>query len=102
LDSTSKSRNSSFEDTLPKSVSRATIRAVEKELKEWAEAVASIRSGGYNKISAEERVKIGGYAARNGVTATLRHFKQTKEYSNIIEATVRGWKNEYCEEPGKR
>jgi len=63
-------------------VSRATIRTAEKELKERAEAVASVRSGGYIKISAEERVKIRGYAARNGVTATLRHFKQTKEYPN--------------------
>jgi len=83
-------------------VSRATIRAVEKELTERAEAVASVQSGGYIKISAEERVKIGGYAARNGGTATLRHLKQMKEYPNIIEATVHSWKNEHCEEPGKR
>lgn len=81
-----KSRSSSFEDTLPKSVLRATIWAVEKELKEQAEAVASVQSDGYIKISDEERAKIGGYAARNGVTATLRHFKQTKEYPNVKEA----------------
>ena len=89
-----KSRNSSFEETLPKSVSRATIWVVEKELKERAEEVASIRSGGFIKISDEERAKIGGYAARIGVTASLRHFKQMKEYPNLKEATVQGWKNE--------
>ena len=67
---------------------------VEKELKERAKEVASVQSGGFIKISDEERAKIGGYAGRNGVTASLRHFKQMKEYPNLKEATVRGWKNE--------
>jgi len=35
-------------------VPKASIQAVEKELKEQAEVVASIRSGGYINISDEE------------------------------------------------
>ena len=68
----------------------------------WSEAAPNIRSGGYIKVSNEERAKIGGYAARNGVTAALQHFKKTKEYPNLKEATVRGWKEQYCEELEKR
>ena len=97
-----KSRDSNFEDTLLKKVPKASIRAVEKELKERAEAVANIRSGSYVKITDKERATIGGYAARNGVTAALHHFKQTKEYPGLKEATVRGWKNLYQEELKRR
>ena len=45
-----KSKGLSFEDTLPKSVPKARIQAVEKERKEQAEAVPKIRSGGYIKV----------------------------------------------------
>jgi len=83
------------------SVSKATIRAVEKEL-EKRNTEATSKRVSYIKISDDERAKIGGYAAKFGVTATIRHFKRNNEYPDLKESTVRGWKNVYQEESKKR
>jgi len=53
------------------SVSMATIHAVEKELKERSIKTA----GSYIKVTDEDRVKIGGCAAKFGATEAIRHFK---------------------------
>ena len=39
--------------------------------------------------------KVAKYASENGVTASLRHFKQTNEFNNLKESTVRGWVKQY-------
>ena len=31
------------------------------------------------------------YAAENGVTTAIRHFNDTKEFTDLKEPTVRGW-----------
>ena len=87
-------KNFDLEAKLPPtaSVSKATIRAVEKELKERSIKATSKR-GSYIKVTDEERAKIGGYAANFGATEAIRHFK--RDYPDLKESTVRGWKNDY-------
>ena len=48
----------------------------------------------YNDYSAEERAKIGKYAAENGATKACRHFSKTLGRS-IPEATARRLKSQY-------
>jgi len=67
---------------------------IQKELEERNTEATSKRTL-YIKISGEERAKIGGYTAKFGVTATIRHFKRNNEYPDLKESMVRGWKNEY-------
>jgi len=96
-----KPKSLNLEAKLLPSVSKATIRAVEKELEECNTEATSKRVS-YIKISDDERAKIGGYPAKFGVTATIRHFKRNNEYPDLKESTVQGWKNEYQEESKKR
>ena len=67
-----------------RSVSQTTIDSVNKEL-------SSIRQndglksrgeyfGEYIKISAKDRAVIGEYAARNGISAAIRHFKRNERF----------------------
>ena len=70
-----KPTTSNLEASLPTSVSKATILAVQKQLKAQNIAEPTNNRGAYIKISEEERAKIGGYAAKNGVTAAIRHFR---------------------------
>ena len=70
-----KPTTSNLESSLPTSVSKATILVVQKQLKARNTAEPTNNRGAYIKISAEERAKIGGYAAKNGVTAAIRHFR---------------------------
>ena len=57
----------------------------------------STGSGGeYQKIFAEDKARIAQYAARNGISAALRYFKNTGLFPDLKESTVHGWKNAYC------
>ena len=48
-------------------------------------------------FTAEDRTKIGKYAAHNGVAATRKHFKQL----NLGESTVRHFRKKYLDELSK-
>jgi len=67
-------------------VSIATIRAVEKELKEQSIEATNKKRGSYIKVMDEEKAKIDGYTARFGATDALRHFKQ--DYPDLKESMV--------------
>ena len=49
-------------------------------------------------FTAEDRAKIGKYAAHNGVAAARKHFKQL----NLGESTVRHFRKKYPDEVPKR
>ena len=49
-----------------------------------------MKRGRYDIFSPEDKVKAAKYAVENGVTASLHHFKQTGEFNNLKESTVRG------------
>ena len=54
--------------------------------------------GRYDFFSPENKAKVAKYASKNGVTASLHHFKQTGEFNNLKESTVRGWVKQYRSE----
>ena len=39
----------------------------------------------------ENKVKVAKLAAENGTTKAMRHFKETKEFTDSKEPTIRGW-----------
>lgn len=83
--------------SLPTNISQRTIDAVNREL----EAIrvpngGSKKRGVYNKVTDEERAIVGEHAAKHGIAAAMRYFKQ--RFPNLKEATVRGWKNQYLKE----
>ena len=43
-------------------------------------------------------MKVAKYAAEYGVTLSLRHFKESGEFSNLKKSTVRGWVKHYRKE----
>ena len=53
-------------------------------------ASAGKKWGSYATISEELKAKVAKYAAENGVSASLRHFKSAQEL-NLKESTIRGW-----------
>ena len=57
-------------------------------------ASAEKKRGSYATISEELKVKVAKYAAENGVSASLRHFKSVQEL-DLKESTVRGWVTTY-------
>ena len=46
-------------------------------------------------MSAGDKARVAEYASKNGVLAAIGHFKQTGEFANLKESTVRGWKSTY-------
>ena len=85
-----------LEDKLQKllpSVPKARIRAVKKEINkriihdDWVSKRTTYGD--------KDRAKVGDYVAIHGVTTTMRHFEDTKEFPNLKESTVCGWKDEY-------
>ena len=52
------------------------------------------KRGSYATISEELRATVAKYAAENGVSASLRHFKSAQEL-DLKESTVRGWVTTY-------
>ena len=72
------------------------IEAAQKSISKALDVAASMKSRGkYNSYSAEQRAKIGKYAAaENGPTLAARHFTATWGI-NINESTARRLKSEY-------
>ena len=57
-----------------------------------------MKRGRYDFFSPKNKAKVAKYAAENSVTASLHHFKQTGEFNNLKESTVRGWVKQYRSE----
>ena len=72
-------------------VSAFSFPAAQRETEKVASAGKKQRS--YVTIS-ELKAKVAKYAAKNGVGASLRHFKSTQEL-DWKESTVRGWVTTY-------
>ena len=53
-----------------------------------------MKRGSYATISEELKVKVAKYAAKNGVSASLRHFKSAQEL-DLKESTMCGWVTTY-------
>ena len=79
----------SLEARLPTTVSKTTIRAVEKELK--VRNTEDTHRGPYIKVSEEERAKVGCYATKNGITAAIRYFKRNGKYSDLKGSSYSSW-----------
>ena len=71
-----------------------------KEVKKCEERTGTpgMKRGRYDFFSPENKAKVAKYASENGVTASLHHFKQTGEFNNLKESTVRGWAKQYRSE----
>ena len=82
---------------LPRSIPQATIKAVQKEVDRVASSGRenSVASNGKRgvcmKISGTDKTTIGEYANHHGAVATIRHFKQTGQFRDLKEFSVRGW-----------
>lgn len=50
------------------------------------------------KISPEDRAKIGQYTAWNGTSAALRHIESTGTFPSLSKSALHVWKNAYCSE----
>ena len=87
-----------FDKKAPIAVCPAEVRGVKEELKSLheSETKREARRGNYEKTSAGDKARVAEYASKNGVLAAIRHFKQTGEFANLKESTVRGWKSTYC------
>ena len=71
-----------------------------KEVKKCEERTGTpgMKRGRYDFFSPENKAKVAKYDSENGVTASLHHFKQTGEFNNLKESTVRGWVKQYRSE----
>ena len=54
----------------------------------------------YNYATPEQKAKLGKYAAENGTTNAIRRF--SKEFPDLKESTVRGWRSAYLLELNRR
>ena len=83
-------------------IPRAAVRAAQKELNELVEnskkQIGKKRGPYQGGISEGNKVKVAKYAAKLGVSACLRYFKRTGEFTDLKESTVRGWMNAYKKE----
>ena len=52
----------------------------------------------YGIFSAKDKAKVAKHASENGVTASLKCFKRTWEFTDLKEPTVRGWVKVYRRE----
>ena len=77
---------SSFSAAVPAFAFLAAQRKTEKV------ASTGKKRGSYATISEELKAKVTKYAAENGASASLRHFKQELD---LKESTVRGWVTTY-------
>ena len=51
--------------------------------------VAGKTRGEYIKLTDKEKAIVGEYAAKHGIAAAMRYFKQNKRFPDLKEATVR-------------
>ena len=77
---------------VPAMVGLAVQKEVDKEMDKIAKAGRKRRA--YTTISEELRAKVAKYVAKNGVRASLRHFKTSRQLE-LKESTVRGWVTTY-------
>ena len=75
-----------------KEVPAVAVLAAQKEVAKEMEKIAKAeqKRGAYATISEELKAKVAKYAAENGISASLRHFKSSQEL-DLNENTVRGW-----------
>ena len=79
-----------------KSVPAEVANFVEKEIKKTEDLQRTgSKRGNYTFVSSENKAKIAKYASEHGVTASMRHFRRTGEFSELKESTVRGWVTAY-------
>ena len=80
---------------LSKEVPATAISAANKEvlecLKHSEDEKGAKKRGTYQKYSGDIKAKIGNYAAVNGTSAAIRHFKS--DFPNLKYTTVCEWKN---------
>ena len=79
--------------SLPPKILHSALREVRKA-EEKIEETGSKR-GNYAFYTGENKAKVAKFAAENGVTKAMRHFKETKEFPDLKEPTVRGWVNKF-------
>ena len=85
--------------SLPASISQATIDAVEQELGATLLGMVADRAAARHKANILSwQTFVGEYAAKHGIAAAMRYFKQNKSFSDWKEAIVHGWKNLYLRE----
>ncbi len=84
-------------------ISPAAIESANQLVRQTQAANIKRKRGEYLKLSPETRVRIGRYAAKNGVAAAVRHFSKGKELGRPNnESTVRGIKTSYLAEMGRK
>ena len=69
--------------------------AVKPLVEKTCDEASSLKRGGYEKFSADEKTAIGKTAAEHSVMATVRHYSKIYQDCPLKESTVRGWKNHY-------
>ena len=78
--------------SLSKVVTSSTIEAADREVKQLIESgnKAGKKGGSYMKYTPTDKAKVGNYAVRHGISASLRHFKT--EFPDLKWFTVHDWK----------
>ena len=93
------SKGSTFPDPsspLSKIVPSTSIEESNKEVTALIVESRDKKHGPYVIVSLEHKARVGKYAADHGTTDAIRHF--AKDFPNLHESTVRGWKTAYLKE----
>ena len=88
-----KSESTAFKSSLPPSIVQSALKEVNKT--QTLDEKNGRKRGSYGIFSAQDKAKIAKYASENGVTASLKYFKKTREFTDLKEPTVRGWVKAY-------
>ena len=78
-----------YKSLLPPSVVQSVLKEVKKV--NISDEKKGCKRGSYAIFSAKDKAIIAKCASENGVTASLKLFKGTGEFTDINEPTVRGW-----------
>ena len=85
---------------LSKTVPSTSIEEANKEVTVALAERKDKRRLPYLIFSLEQKARIGKYAADQETTNAMRHF--SKDFPNLRESTVRGWKSVYLKEVSKQ
>ena len=86
---------------LNKQVRLSSIEEANKEVEScYKETSKEKKCSPYNFATPEQKAKVGKYAAVNGTTNAICHF--SKEFPNLKESTIRGWRSAYLLELNRR
>ena len=85
-----------FKSSLPPNVVASALKEVNKV--QTSDERNGRKRGSYGIFSAKDKAKVAKYASENGVTASLKYFKRTQEFTDLKEPTVRGWVKVYWRE----